>query len=171
VRVLRENRPVQSVQVSRNRAGRAWWLRLAAGVAAVALGFYLWGGRAYRLPKPAAASLPASARELLLPFRKNSLDLTVPAHKELDYRVGMEGGATLVYSWTTRSTAAWSRGEALWCESPGQKRIRAAEAHGAFEAQSSGWYHWRWKNEGGNSITIHVKLSGYYELAGMPYDR
>jgi len=149
---------VQSVKVSGNR-----WFGLAAGVAAAALGFYLWGGRVHRLPRPAAAALPASARELLLPFRKNSLDLKVPAHQELDYRVGMQAGATLVY--------AWSSGETLWSESPGQKGTRAAEAHGAFEAQSSGWYHWRWKNESGNPIKIHVKLSGYYELASMPYDR
>lgn len=167
----RQSCRVQSVKVSRNRAGWGWWLGLAAAVAAGALGFYFWGGRAYRPPRPASAALPASARALLLPFRKNSLDLTVPAHEELDYRVGMQAGATLVYSWTTLSTGAWSSGEALWCESPGQKGIRATEAHGAFEAQSSGWYHWRWKNESRKPIAIHVKLSGYYELASMPYDR
>jgi hypothetical protein len=144
---------------------------LAAGLATSVLGFYLWGGRVHRPPQPAAAALPASARELLLPFRKNSLDLTVPAHEELDYRVGMQAGATLVYSWTTRSTGAWSSGETLLCDAPGQKAIRAAEAHAAFQAQSSGWYHWRWRNQSGNAVKIHVKLSGYYELASMPYDR
>jgi hypothetical protein len=156
---------VQSVQVS-----RYGWLGLT-GLAAAALGFYLWGGRVHRPAQPAAAALPASARELLLPFRKNSLDLTVPAHEELDYRVGMQAGATLVYSWTTRSTGAWSSGETLLCDAPGQKAIRAAEAHAAFQAQSSGWYHWRWRNQSGNAVKIHVKLSGYYELASMPYDR
>jgi len=133
---------------------------LAAGCA---IGLYLWVGRVHRPPKPAAAALPASARELLLPFRKDSLDLKVPAREELDYRVGMQAGATLVY--------AWSSGEMLLCECPGQKTLRAAKAHGAFLAQSSGWYHWRWKNESGNPITIHVKLSGYYEAASLPYDK
>jgi len=136
---------------------------LAAGLAAAALGFYLWGGRVHEPAQPAAAALPASARELLLPFRKDSLDLMVSAHGEINYRVGMQAGATLVY--------AWSSGEMLLCESPGQKTIRAAEAHSAFLAESTGWYHWRWKNQSGNPITIHVKLSGYYELASMPYDR
>jgi hypothetical protein len=135
------------------------------------MAFYLWSGRVHRPPKPAAATLPASARALLLPFRKNSLDLTVPAHEELDYRVGMQAGATLVYAWSTRAWSSGHGGALLSSESPGQKAIRAAEAHGAFEAQSSGWYHWRWKNESGNPIAIHVKLSGYYELASMPYDR
>jgi hypothetical protein len=63
------------------------------------------------------------------------------------------------------------RGEMLSSESPGQKTTRAAEGHGAFVAQSPGWYHWRWENQSGNPITIHLKLSGYYELASVPYDR
>jgi len=113
--------------------------------------------------RPAAAALPASVRKLLTPFRRDSVNLTVRAHEELKFRVGMEAGDTLVYAWSTRA--------ALFSESPGQKEIRAAEAHGAFEARSSGWYRWNWKNETGDSIAVHLKLSGYYELAGMPYDR
>jgi len=138
------------------------------------VGFYLWGGRVRGPSQPAAAALPASARALLVPFRKDSLDLTVRAHEELDYRVGMQAGATLVFAWSTRSTGAWSTGyagEALSSESPGQRSSRVAEAHGGFLARSSGWYHWRWKNQSGNPITIHFKLSGYYELASLPYDR
>jgi hypothetical protein len=139
---------------------------LAAGLATSVLGFYLWGGRVHRPPQPAAAALPASARELLLAFRKDSVDLTVPAHQELDYRVGMQAGATLVYAWSSGHG-----GETLLCESPGPKTTRAAEAHGEFQAQSSGWYHWHWQNQSGKAVKIHVKLSGYYEPPSMPYDR
>lgn len=150
--------------MSQIRIRKGWLSGIAAGLAVCgAVVFYLWVGRVHRLPKPSAATLPVSARELLLPFHKNSIDLTVPAHKDLDYRIGMQAGATLVY--------AWSSDVALECASPGQRGIRAAEAHGAFEAQSSGWYHWHWKNESGNSVAVHVKLNGYYELASMPYDR
>ncbi len=102
---------------------------------------------------------------LLAPFHKESFNLTVEPHQDLDYRVGMQAGATLVYAWSTPS------GETLSCELPGQKTTHGAEGHGAFEAQSSGWYRWRWKNESANPITIHVKLNGYYEAASMPYDR
>jgi hypothetical protein len=133
-------------------------------VAAVSVGVDFWKGQ--RPPAPSAARLPASARELLLPFRKDSLDLTVRAHDELNYRVGMQAGATVVYAWSTGYA-----GEVLTSESPGQKTSRGAAAHGAFEAQSSGWYHWRWKNASADPITIHLKLSGYYEAASMPYDK
>ncbi len=134
---------------------------VAAGVIA---GVHFW--RVQRPPAPSAAALPASARVLLSPFRKDSLDLTVASHDELDYRVGMQAGATLVYAWSSTHG-----GEMLSCEFPGQKSSQAAEGHGAFEARSSGWYHWRWQNPGSKAITIHFRLSGYYELAGMPYDK
>ncbi len=103
---------------------------------------------------------------LLQPFRKDSLDLTVGPHDERNYRVGMQAGATLVYAWSTGRG-----GETLSSEAPGQKASLVAEGHGAFEARSSGWYRWRWRNPSGSPITIHVKLSGYYEAASMPYDR
>jgi hypothetical protein len=86
----------------------------------------------------------------------------------------MQAGATLVYSWTA------SRGM-VSCRFADQKLASASEAHGAFVAQSSGWYRWRWNNPTADSITIHLKLSGYYEPqaapptglppTGMTYDR
>jgi hypothetical protein len=155
-----QNCRVQSVEVPRKQ----WFAGLGVLVASVAVGVGFW--KEQRPPTPSAARLPASARELLLPFRKDSLDLTVRAHEELNYRVGMQAGATLVYAWSTGNA-----GDALSSESPGQKTIRAAEAHGAFVAQSSGWYHWRWTNQSGKPIAMHLKLSGYYEEAGMPYDK
>jgi hypothetical protein len=121
-----------------------------------------------RLPAPAAAKLPPSARTLLQPFRKDNLDLTVAAHNQLQYQVGMQAGATLVY--------AWSGQRALSYEFSDKRPSSAAEGHGAFVAQSSGWYRWRWSNPTGDSVKIHLKLSGYYEPAvvppvGMPYDK
>lgn len=123
-------------------------------------------------PLPSAAKLPASARTLLQPFRKDSFNLTIGAGQELSYRVGMQAGATLVYAWSTGSGD-----QKLSCEFAGREASGAAsEAHNAFVAQSAGWYRWRWKNPSSRPVTIHVKLSGYYEPAtvpeaGMPYDR
>jgi hypothetical protein len=108
---------------------------------------------------------------LLQPIRHETVNLTVPAHQELDYRVGMQAGATLVYAWSTGR-----RGETLQCEFAGQQSSPASEAHSAFVAQSSGWYRWRWKNPGSRAVTVHFKLSGSYEPASIapasiPYDR
>jgi hypothetical protein len=115
-------------------------------------------------PAPSAAVLPASARVLLQPFRKDSLDLKIEAQGEVQYRIAMQAGATLVYSWAAnRGTVSYQFAD----QSPG----RGGEAHGAFVAQSSGWYRWRWSNAAANPVTIHLKLSGYYEPPSMPYDR
>jgi hypothetical protein len=133
------------------------------------MGLYYWGGRVRRPPTPSAARLPASARVLLQPFRKDGIDLTLAANREIEYRIAMQAGATLVYSWSA------SRGT-VSCQFADQDPMNAGESHGAFVAQSSGWYRWHWKNPNGRSVAIHLKLRGYYEPqtippAGMPYDR
>jgi hypothetical protein len=146
------------------------WLILAAGiVAGVAyVAPHYW--RVQRPPKPVPARLPASARILLQPFRQQTIDLKVPARDEKRYQVGMQAGATLVYAWSTVPP------DTLDCQFSGQASRQEAAAHSAFVAQSDGWYRWRWKNPTGHPVTIHLKLSGYYEPEavpppGMPYDR
>ena len=135
------------------------WLIIPGGlVAAVAASAALHFWRVQGPPAPSAATLPASARVLLQPFRKDSLDLTVGAQEELNYRVGMQAGASLVYAWSTGHSD-----EKLSCEFAGKEATADSGAHRAFVAQSSGWYRWRWKNRNSRPVTIHVKLSGYYE--------
>jgi hypothetical protein len=144
----------------------------AAVLAAASAAVQFW--KVQKPPVPSSAALPESARMRLQPsglqpIRKDGLDLTVDAHGELQYRIAMQAGATLVYSWTA------SRG-AVSYQFANQDPGRAADAHGAFVAQSSGWYRWRWSNTAGNPVTIHLKLNGYYEPAGIPparipYDR
>lgn len=132
--------------------------------AAAAFGLYAGLARVRRPANPPAAALPASARELLQPFRKDSLDLKLDAHGEQQYRVAMQAGATLVYSWTAnRGTVS--------CQFADRNPGSGTEAHGAFVAQSSGWYRWHWNNPNRHVVTIHMNLRGYYEPAGMPYDR
>jgi hypothetical protein len=147
---------------------KGWLIGLAALLAVAALGgVRFWKVR--KPPNPPAAKLPASVRMLFQPFRKDSLDLALAANGELQYRIAMQAGATLVYSWTAgRGTVSYQFAD--------QKPGKAGEAHGAFVAQSSGWYRWRWNNPTGDKITIHLQLGGYYEppvvpSASMPYDR
>lgn len=152
--------PLQSEVVTRVR----WLIALAAVLAAASAGLRFW--KVQKPPVPSAAALPASARMRLQPsdlqpFRKDGVDLTLDPHGELQYRIAMQAGATLVYSWTaSRGTVSYQFAD----QNPG----RGAAAHGAFVAQSSGWYRWRWSNAAGDPVTIHLKLNGSYEL---PYDK
>jgi hypothetical protein len=148
---------------------RKAWLIGLAGLVAVATfaGVHFWKVR--KPPSPPAAKLPASARILLQPYRKDSLELALAANGEQQYRIAMQAGAALVYSWTAgQRTVSY--------QFANQKPGKAGEAHGAFVAQSSGWYRWRWNNPTGDPITIRLKLAGYYEPGvmppvSMPYDR
>ena len=116
-----------------------------------------------RPPAPSAAKLPVSARILLQPSRKDTLDLVVASQGELNYQVGMQAGATLVYAWS-----AAPKGRTLSYQFASHQTTGASEAHSAFVAQSSGWYRWHWKNPSSRPVTIHLKLSGYYEPATVP---
>jgi hypothetical protein len=141
-----------------------WLIAVAAVLAVSSAALHFW--KVQKPPVPSAAALPASATMRLQasgvqPFRKDSLDLTLDANGELQYRIAMQAGATLVYSWMV------SRGEVSY-QFADQNPGRGTDAHGAFVAQSSGWYRWRWTNPAGRAVTIHLKLNGYYEL---PYDR
>lgn len=120
-------------------------------------------------PAPSAAKLPASARLLLPPTQRDGLDLPLPANGEVEYRIAMQAGATLVYSWSANHGT-------VSCRFADQIPVSAEKGRGAFVAQSSGWYRWRWQNPNSNSITIHLQLNGYYQPAnmapaGMSYDR
>ena len=142
---------------------RPWLIGLAVlFAAAVSAGVHFW--RVHGPPVPAAANLPASAQVLLQPYRKDQLDLALAAHGQVQYRIAMQAGATLVYAWTSsRGSVSYQFAD----RNPG----RASDAHGAFVAQSSGWYRWQWNNQSNDSISIHLKLSGYYEPAALPYDK
>jgi hypothetical protein len=145
---------------------------VAVGLVGAAAAWSTLHWRVQRPPSPSAARLPSSARILLAPFHKDTLDLTVAAQGELNYRVGMQAGATLVYAWSTARPS-----HKLLCEFAGRPASGdASEGHSAFVAQSSGWYRWRWKNQNSHPVTIHLKLNGYYEevtipSASMPYHR
>ena len=148
---LRVVHRIQSVQVPH----KGWLIGLAALLAFVVMAsVHFW--KVQRPPVPSAAKLPASARILLQPFRKDALELTLAANGELQYRVAMQAGATLVYSWSAGHRTISYR-------FANQKPGLAGEAHAAFVAQSSGWYVWRWSNPRAEPVAIHLKLSGYYE--------
>ena len=79
---------------------------MAAVLAVASAALHFW--KVQKPPTPSAAALPASARMRLQPsglqpFRKDGLDLTLDAHAELQYRIAMQAGATLVYSWKANS--------------------------------------------------------------------
>lgn len=163
-------RRVQSKGVSRKKwpIGLAGLVAMGAALAALAVSAALHFWTVRRPPKPPGARLPSSARMLLQPFRKDGLDLTLPANGEVAYRIAMQAGATLVYSWTASHGVS--------CRFANQEPVLGGAGRGAFVAQSSGWYRWRWNNPTGGSVGIHLKLSGYYEPSslppgGLPYDR
>jgi len=122
----------------------------------LAIGISFW--RVRRPPTPPAAKLPSSARALLQPLRKDTIDLTVAPLEVRSYKVGMREGASLLYAWSTSPA-----GEMLEAKFADRPESTTAEDHSAFVAQSAGWYRWNWRNLNARAVTVHLRLSGYYD--------
>ena len=180
------------------RAGRLIWFTLLAATLAAAImfcaflpaeyGFDPTGfGRLTGLTKIAAAEPEtvaavapagegAAARSYTAGFRTDSIDIPLPPDGELEYKVMMQPGATLIYSWdvTGFENPEWFyydfHGE-TWPRPEGEKAKIAeyaqktgVKASGSLIAPFQGVHGWYLQNQGGTPIVVHLKLSGFYEL-------
>ena len=128
---------------------------------------------------PAAAAAPA--RYYPTAFRSDVIDIPLagseadPLHAELEYKVRMKPGDTLVYSWTVTGVA---NPEEFYSdfhgETPAQgqtpakvveyRQATGLSNHGALTAPIAGVHGWYLQNQAVAPAVVHLKLSGYYEL-------
>jgi hypothetical protein len=180
------------------KARRLLWFTLIAATLAAAImfcavlpaeyGFDPTGfGRATGLtriaaaePETVAAVAPAgegaAARYYEAVFRTDTIEIPLPADGELEYKVQMKPGGTLVYSWDVEGfeNPEWFyydfHGE-NWPR-PKDEKAKIAEyaqktgvkASGSLIAPFEGVHGWYLQNQGGKPVTVHLKLSGFYDL-------
>jgi hypothetical protein len=91
---------------------------------------------------------------------------------ELEYKVRMKTGQTLIYSWEVDGVSADEFYFDLHGETPPDPDVKvvefrqahAASAHGSLTAPIDGVHGWYWKNKSANPVVVRVRLSGFYEL-------
>lgn len=109
------------------------------------------------------------------PFRQETRIVQLAAGEEVEYKVQLEEGQTLLYSWRSNvplytdfhahqdeaSTQSWIR----YVESEGE------EHHGQIVAPFTGDHGWYWINVGDAVAEIRLSVAGYYgELREIPLD-
>jgi hypothetical protein len=134
-----------------------------------------------------AGSVPL-AREYQTGFRTDTVDIPLTGFlggrfgSELEYKVRMKKGATLIYQWEVTGT-----GDARdfhydfhghTTPEPGGESMTVAtyrqgfglHRQGALTAPFDGIQGWQFSNSGDKPIVVRVKLAGFYELiaAGQP---
>jgi len=124
--------------------------------------------------QPAAAAV---AREYPTPFRSDTIDIPLKGAEstgsELEYKVKMKAGQTLIYSWSVVAPAEefyYDFHSQKWPDSSPKETVISHKAgvgvggNGAMVAPFDGIHGWYLQNQSEKPVVVHLKLSGFYEL-------
>lgn len=112
------------------------------------------------------------AAEYPAEFKLDVFEITLQPYEYVEYKYGLEQGATMLYSWTASGPVIHDlHGERASGTSDGgpaeesfDKQNRR-QASGSFAAPFAGIHGWYWENPGGEPITIRLTSSGFYSSA------
>jgi hypothetical protein len=128
----------------------------------------------------APAGLNATTRFYASAFRTDTIAIKLAPdgdEGELEYKVKMQPGGTLAYSWNVTGDEAhpdWFyfdfHGESVALTQAGKttvmeyKQATGLNSSGALVAPFEGVHGWYFQNQSDKPVTVHLKLSGFYEL-------
>lgn len=128
-------------------------------------------------PADASGSL---ARFYPVAFRTDTVDIPLAAAgdetDDLEWKVRMRSGATLVYSWSVDAPA-----EEFYSDMHGEsapapevkvvtyRKGAGIASNGAIVAAFDGIHGWYLQNQAEKPVVVHLKLSGFYEMPENPY--
>jgi hypothetical protein len=122
-----------------------------------------------------AAPAQVLARTYPTPFRTDTIDIPLKASEnegsELEYKVQMKAGESLVYSWSVQAPP-----EEFYFDFHSEKRPAPKETvisheqavglarNGSLVAPFDGIHGWYFQNQSVKPVVVHLKLSGFYTL-------
>lgn len=136
-------------------------------------------------PKEVEIALPASGSAVAhfypRAFRTDTIDIPLAEsgdadqRDQLEWKVRMQAGDTLVYSWTVEAPA-----DQFYFDFHGEsdpnpdiklatyKKGYGIDSNGSMIAQFDGIHGWYVQNQSDKPVVLHLKLSGFYELRPNP---
>ena len=112
---------------------------------------------------------PETARFYESAVRSNVIEIPLKVDEDLEYKVRMKAGETLVYSWSVDNGKAYYDFHAQ--SEPDARNLRykeeqegAANGHGSLVAPFDGIHGWYWLNLEDRPIVITLRVSGFYTL-------
>ena len=105
-------------------------------------------------------------------FRTDTVKITLGPDGELEYKVAMKAGESMVYSWSVDQGTIYYdfHGEPSNDPKHAQRYREEQEttkSNGTFVAPFEGIHGWFWLNLTGKPQVVTLKMSGYYELHKM----
>ncbi len=119
-------------------------------------------------PPPTPVMNTTAAHTYTVPFRTDEIAIPIGKDGELEYKVRMQPGGTLIYSWKCA--------EPLYIDFHGESdkdpgnavsytvTQEAKEGNGSLIAPFAGIHGWFYQNQTDHVTVIHLKMSGFYEL-------
>jgi hypothetical protein len=120
-----------------------------------------------------AATTQADTTKQTLPAQEDSVDISIPAGKGLEYKFYLVGGDAMRYGWSTKG------GELLYFDFHGEPQgdttgyfesytiSTANNVRGSFTASFEGSHGWYWKNKGQTDIVVTLQTEGSYKIIGL----
>lgn len=108
-------------------------------------------------------------------MQRDSIDIPIRPNGELEYKLGMEEGDSIVYSWTVEGI---DNPELLYAEfhghtetQPGQpgtvmlyRKAEGGAESGTLTAPFSGIHGWYLQNRSARAIVVKLEVAGFYEI-------
>jgi hypothetical protein len=112
---------------------------------------------------------PETARFYPSPVKSNVIEIPLGIDGEVEYKVRMKAGETMVYSWSVDNGTAYydfhAEGEPDGADLRYKEEQDGAGAgHGSLVAPMNGIHGWYWLNLEDHPIVITLRVSGFYEL-------
>ena len=112
---------------------------------------------------------PETARFYAAPPSANVIEIPLKVDEDLEYKVRMKAGETIVYSWSVDNGKAYYDFHAA--SEPAGRDLRykeeqegSANGHGSLVAPFNGIHGWYWLNLEDHPIVITLRVSGFYTL-------
>lgn len=132
-------------------------------------------GKAMRLTQLAGQvqSAQAAPTKQTLPDQEDSVDISIPAGKGLEYKFHLMSGDSMRYGWSTKG------GELLFFDFHGEPQgdttgyfesytvSTANNVRGSFTATFEGSHGWYWKNKGQTNVVVTLTTEGNYKIIGI----
>ena len=124
-------------------------------------------------PSAQAATTQATTTKQTLPDQEDSVDITIPAGKGLEYKFYLASGEAMRYSWSTKDD------KLLFFDFHGEPQgdttgyfesytvSTANNVRGSFTASFGGSHGWYWENKGQTNIVVTLMTEGSYKIIGI----
>ncbi|MHB1260130.1 MAG: hypothetical protein ACYC2H_00295 [Thermoplasmatota archaeon] len=124
-------------------------------------------GNAWSLQASVQIFTPALGNPQVSAIRQDTLNLTIPARGQIEFKAAMSEGANLTYDWTATGELNYEFHGDSGDLFQSHGRGTSDRASGDFTAPFTGRHGWYWQNPGATDVQVTLKLRGEYVIVGI----